>query len=122
LRAGVRRGPGVRRDVENLLREDVGRDRQHDVGEHGAGDEVDLLLAHVALGELLCLFGFQAIVGDQHLGGQAAEASAVQLDRELERVADVDADRSVWPGQRADESDLHLVRAKGRRGAQQQSN
>ena len=62
--------------------------------------------------------GLELVVADQHLGRQAAELAAVQLDREVEGVADVDAERGVRPRQRADEADLDLVRGLQRKRQQ----
>ena len=58
--------------------------------------------------------GLELVVDHEHLGRQAAELAAVQLHREQEAVADVDAERPARPRQRADEADLDLVGRLGR--------
>jgi hypothetical protein len=120
LRAGELRRTCVGRDVEHLRRDRVGRHGEHDVGEHAAGEEIDLVEAQVALGELLRVLRLELVVADEHFGGKPAQLAAVQLDRQVEAVADVAADRRVRPGQRADEADLHFVgRLRAERGRNQ---
>ena len=78
--AGDRRRRRVRADVDHLVVERFRQGREHDVREHDAGHEVDLVALDVLLEQLLGDVGLELVVADQHLGRQAAELAAVQLD------------------------------------------
>ena len=115
--AGHRRRRGVRADVDRLAVERFGQRGEHDVREHDAGHEVDLVALDVLLEQLLGDVGLELVVADEHLRREAAELAAVHLDGEQEAVADVDAERRRGSRERADEADLDLVGGeRGRRG------
>jgi hypothetical protein len=114
--AGERRRRGVRADVDSLGVEGHRHRGEHDVGEHDAGQEVDLVELHQLLRGLAADVGLELIIGDQHLGREAAQPAAVHLERELEAVADVDPERGARPGERADEPDANLVCGDGAAG------
>ena len=78
--AGDRRRRRVRADVDDLVVDRLGQRREHDVREDDAGHEVDLVALDVLLEQLLGDVGLELVVADEHLGGQAAELAAVQLD------------------------------------------
>jgi hypothetical protein len=68
------------------------------------------------LGDLFSRFRIELVIGNHHLCGQAAQLVAGQLHREVEAVANVDADRRARPRQSRDEADFHLVlRLRGKR-------
>jgi hypothetical protein len=121
LLAGELRGAGVGRDEEGLALEHAGADGQHDVGEDDAGHEVDLVLLDHFLRRLLRDVGLLLVVGDDHLGRQAAELSVQVFEAEIEAVADVDAEAGAGAGQRGQHADLHLVRSLRGRGDSQHS-
>ena len=105
----MRVGVGVGREVEHLALLDGRPHREHHVGEHDAGHQVDAVALEQALGELLADLGVERVVGEHHLGRQAAELAAGQLQRQVEAVADLDADGAGGAGQRGQEADLQLV-------------
>jgi phage FluMu protein gp41 len=56
------------------------------------------------------------VVGDQHFGRQAAQFAIELLHRQIETVADVDAQAGTRAGQRGDEADLDRVGGVGGAG------
>jgi hypothetical protein len=86
----------------------------HDVGEHDTGHEIDLVAFDQPLEGLLGHVRLELVVDHGHVGWQATEPAAVELDGEHEGVANVDAQRSRRSRQGADETDLDLVTGKRR--------
>ena len=109
LFARILRGAGVGRDVEGLVLENSRSDGEHDVGEDDAAHEVDLVLLQQLVGGLLGDVGILLVVDDQHFGGQAAELAVQFLDRQIEAVADIDAEAGTGPGERGHKADLDLI-------------
>ena len=113
LRTGVLRRAGVGADVEGLVLERGGAHGQHQVGEHQAGHEIDLVALDQALGGLLGHVGALLVVGHDHFGRQATELAAGVLDRQLETVTDVHAQAGTGARQGAEQADLHVVGSVG---------
>ena len=78
LLAGEQRRAGVGADQERLAVEHRRRHRQHHVGEHDAGHEVDVVALEQLLDQLPADIRVLLIVGDDHFGRQAAELAAAR--------------------------------------------
>ena len=121
LFAGQGRWGRVRAHIRNLRVESLRHRGKHDVGENDAREDVDLVQPHVFFGQLLAHFRLELVVADLHLDRQSAELAAVELDREVEGIADIHADRGIRAGQRRDEPDLDLVGGAGSPGEEQRN-
>ena len=119
LRAGVLRGAGVGADVVGLRGEHARADRQHHVREHDPGHEVDLFLFDQAVGHLLGHVRVLLVVAGEHLDRQVAHLVAEVFERELEAVADVDAQTGAGAGQGRQHPDFDLVGSLGIEGGAQ---
>ena len=100
---------GVGAEVKSFFTHSFGQTRQHDVGEHHTGHEVHFVALDIALKQLLAHIGLELVVANQHLGRQTTKPAAVELDRQVEGIANLCAQCAIGTRQGADEPDLDLV-------------
>ena len=109
LRPGELRGAGVGADVDLLGARDRRQHREREVRPDRAGDDVGAVARQHALGELDRDVGLLLVVDLDDLGVELAELAAEMLEREVEAVADVDAEAGARSRERRDHADGQLL-------------
>ena len=90
--AGEIRRAGIRADIDRAGIEDVRNGGAGDIGEHDAGEQLDVVGLQHPVGDLLALTGLQSVVLHHDLDRHAAELAAFEVDGELEGVTNVGTD------------------------------
>ena len=116
LLAGEVRGAGIRRDQDRAAVGHRLHHRDQDVGEHRADHEIDLVALDERLGLADRDVGLELVVLHDQLDLAPAELAAERLQRELEAVALLHAERRGRARQRGQDADLELVLRGGLRG------
>ena len=116
LLAGEVGGAGVGRDQDRAAVGHRLHHRDQDVGEDRADHEVDLVPLHVGLGLADRDVRLELVVLHDQLDLAPAELAAERLQRKLEAVALLHAERGGRPRQRGQDADLELVLGGGLRG------
>ena len=113
---GVLRRAGVGADVKGFGIKNRFAHGQHHIGKHHAGHEIHFFLLHQPVGGLARRIGLGLVVGHDHLDRQSTELAAGMLHRQVEAVANVNAQASAGAGQGAEQTHLDLVGGQGWRG------